>query len=198
VFFDALYRAGKDPASVFCTVDVPRHATWGVTESKKRMGHRPSRDELAEYYERFAPVVYRRALYLVHGDADARDMVHEVFRRLIDGSGEAIHSSEPLRYFYRATTNACLNHLRSQRLRTTSSEPAPSGVPASVEPRSPDARLYLGDFLATLDDRMAQVAVMYFGDGMTHEEIAEVLGLSRKTIGRELDALRHRVEDTHE
>jgi RNA polymerase sigma-70 factor (ECF subfamily) len=46
--------------------------------------------------------------------------------------------------------------------------------------------------MGELSERSREVAVLHFLDELTQEEIGEVLGLSRKTIQRELEHIRAR------
>jgi len=59
--------------------------------------------------------------------------------------------------------------------------------------RTVEARQMLGRLSKQLDERELAVVAMTALDGLTQEEIADILGLSRKTINRELDAIRGKV-----
>ena len=48
----------------------------------------------------------------------------------------------------------------------------------------------LGQILRSLDAEQAEVAVYYFIDGMTHAEIARIVGCSERTVGNRLERLR--------
>jgi RNA polymerase sigma-70 factor (ECF subfamily) len=58
--------------------------------------------------------------------------------------------------------------------------------PPTEVPRSEPVTL-LRQTLALLQPEAAQAAVYYFLDGMTHEEIAHVMGCSRRHVGDVLD-----------
>ncbi len=45
-------------------------------------------EELRDLYERYAPVIHRRALALVGRDADAWDIVQEVFEKMLQSGAE--------------------------------------------------------------------------------------------------------------
>ena len=47
-------------------------------------------------------------------------------------------------------------------------------------------------FLSSFDDRVKQVAVLYYLDEMTQEEIATATGWSRQTVFKKLSLLRQR------
>jgi RNA polymerase sigma-70 factor (ECF subfamily) len=48
--------------------------------------------------------------------------------------------------------------------------------------------------MAELDERELAVATLLYLDGLTQDETADVLGLSRKTIGREVEVLREKLQ----
>ncbi len=56
-----------------------------------------------------------------------------------------------------------------------------------------EVRQLLQVWLTHLDEREQQIAALLYVDGLTQEEAADVLGLSRKTIGREVEQLRQKV-----
>lgn len=53
-------------------------------------------------------------------------------------------------------------------------------------PVSLDARLSLSTVLARVPAELREIAVYYYLDQMSHEEIARLTGLSRRTIGNRL------------
>ncbi|MDP2270940.1 MAG: sigma-70 family RNA polymerase sigma factor [Archangium sp.] len=151
-----------------------------------------TRDEVQRLYAQFAPVVFRRARVLLARDADAWDVVQEVFERMLTHGAAFRGESRPMTWVYRVTTNVALNQIRSRKLR----EPLLTVVP--IEPSTSvddvEARQLLTRWLAHLDDREIEVASLLFIDGLTQQEVADVLGLSRKTIVREVEELRQKLE----
>ena len=147
--------------------------------------------EIAELYQACAPGVYRRARALLGRESDAWDVVQEVFTMLVERPGEFHREARPMTYLWRVTTNACLNQLRARGVRET--KQAELANP-SAEPLVPEARELLHKLLHQLDHELSQVVALHFIDGLTQEEIGEVVGLSRKTVGRRLAAVRERAE----
>ena len=90
-------------------------------------------------------------------------------------------------WVWRITTNICLNQLRSKKVREAVIEPELEAT--DIAGRS-EARQLLKKWMAGLDERELAVATLLYIDGLKQEEAADVLGLSRKTIGREVEALR--------
>jgi RNA polymerase sigma-70 factor, ECF subfamily len=146
-----------------------------------------TRDEMKGLYARYAPVVFRRARRLLGRDADAWDAVQEVFQKMLTAHESFRREAQPLTWLYRITTNLCLNMLRARMLR----EPGlPLGDEGTVGQEAVETRDLLRAWLKGLEPREQEVATLLFIDGLTQDEVADVLGVSRKTIGRDVAALR--------
>ncbi len=153
-----------------------------------------SASELTAIYELYAPTVHRRARALLGRDSDAWDAVQEVFCRLL-ASGAAFRAeARPMTYIYRVTTNVSLNLLRSRALRDVATEALPPEE-AGAEPEEVEARNLLRVLARELDERALQIATLHFMDSLTQEEIVEVVGLSRKTVGKVLEQVRTRARE---
>ncbi len=148
-----------------------------------------SRQELETLYRQYAPVLFRRARRLVGRDAEAWDVVQQVFERLMTSSEAFRREASPMTWLWRITTNVALNHLRGRSLR----EPDGAALPEDhTRDDGLEARNLIAVWLKQLDEREATVATLLYVDGLTQEEVADVLGLSRKTIGREVEQLRQK------
>ncbi len=150
--------------------------------------------ELEAAYAQCAPAVYRRARTLLGRDDDAWDAVQEVFERMIKHSAEFRHEANPMTWAYRITTNVCLNVIRGRGVRERGGEATEGELDAAAESMTSmtgvEARNVLQKWVTHLNEREVNVATLLFIDGLTQDEVAQVLGLSRKTIGREVEALR--------
>ena len=143
-------------------------------------------------YRAYGPALVRKAERVLKSREDAVDVVHALFVDLIPRWNKDVD----LPYLYRAVTNRCLNALRDRGTRARLLER--EGVAAA-----PLARVRLEDevvgvgLIATLTERLdeghLEVLVARFVDDMTQEEIAEHLGVSRKTVGKRLDRIRDEV-----
>jgi RNA polymerase sigma-70 factor (ECF subfamily) len=149
------------------------------------------REEVRALYAQYAPVIFRRARALLRRDADAWDAVQEVFLKMLTAGSTFRGEARPMTWVYRVTTNTCLNLLRTRRLR----EPLLTVVPdePSSGPDAVEARQHLQVWLAQLDERELAIAALLYVDGLSQQEVADVLELSRKTIGREVELLRHKL-----
>ncbi|HUS65301.1 MAG TPA: sigma-70 family RNA polymerase sigma factor [Kofleriaceae bacterium] len=138
--------------------------------------------DLGRLYREHGHVVRRRAHRILGSEAEAAEVLQEVFLSLVDRPDQFRGDSSITTFLYAMTTNACLTRLRNSRRRAAlvERELAPRGEPVSV---GPDATVDAQRFLAALPERLARVAVYYYLDEMTHEEIAELLGVSRRQVG---------------
>jgi RNA polymerase sigma-70 factor (ECF subfamily) len=124
------------------------------------------------------------------GRADvAEEIVQGAFLKLWDAGMTFRDDRAAFAWVYRTCHNAGLDHLRSHATRFESGAAAAElegGV--DVAGGSPlaelEARQWLARQLLKLDEREAQILGYRALDGLTQQEIAEVMGLSRKTIVR--------------
>lgn len=146
--------------------------------------------ELEALYAQLAPAVFRRARRLLGRDADAWDAVQEVFVQLLRAGPKFRGEARPMTWVWRITTNVCLNQLRARKVREAHLEVVDEGTNTMA---ATDARQLLKKWMGELDERELAVATLLYLDGLTQEETADVLGLSRKTIGREVEVLREKL-----
>ena len=134
----------------------------------------------------------RKAERVLRSREDAVDVVHALFVDLIPRWSKDVD----LPYLYRAITNRCLNILRDRGTRARLLEREQQAAAPIARVRLEDEVVGVG-LIAALADRLdeghLEVLVARFVDDMTQEEIADHLGLSRKTIGKRLDRIRDEV-----
>lgn len=153
------------------------------------------RSRAAELYATYGPVVYRRCVKLLRDREAARDATQDVFVKLVRDIRRLTGPEDPLPWIYRVSTNHCLTLIRSRRRRG----PEAAGDAESLEVAAPNAA-YPSSALARavltrFDAGTQAVAVGVLVDGMEHTELAEVLGVSRKTVQRRLDRFLARARD---
>ena len=145
--------------------------------------------ELDALYRRHAAMVFRRAQRLLRNDAEAQELVQDLFLSLLDRPTQLREKGSVTGWFYTATTHACLNRLRDQRNRARLLAQR-GDEPAAVHGLSPDARALLHDALARLPTDLAEVAVYAFFDELSQEEIAPLIGCSRRQVGILIERVR--------
>lgn len=143
----------------------------------------PLEEDLDTLFRRYGPLVYRRALQILGRPAAAEEAVQEVFIRAMKARDRFDPRAKPSTWLYRITTNYCLNQIRdARRRRELLDEREAEVIPASIA-RDPARLALMRQLLADADPRQAEAALAVFVDGMSHAEAAEVLGVSRRTVG---------------
>jgi len=140
---------------------------------------------LSELYEKHAPAVFARCRYLLRDDEGAKDALQEVFVRVLRALPEFRAASSPLTWILRISTHHCLNLLRAEKAswREELNRIASARV---VERNGPDRRELVRSLLAASPPDAQEVAVLYYVDELTQQEIADVTHLSRPTVRKRL------------
>ncbi len=151
----------------------------------------PLRSTLEAAYRTHGPVVLRRARSILGNDADAREVVQELFASLLARPEQFSGAGSLMAFLYRATTNLCLNRLRNARNRLRLLEER--GPPERSRAPQAENRAVLRQCLARLPEEQAQALTYYYLDEMSHNEIAALLGCSRRHVGNLLKRARSRL-----
>ncbi len=137
-------------------------------------------------YDRYAPRVYAVVRRIAADDDLAQDYAQEAWIRAIRAlptfRGDARFST----WLHRIAVNAALQSLRKAETRTKREAPAPEHVP--VVPAHGDWLLQkrLERALDALPEGMRLVLILHDVESYTHEEIAEVLGVTSGTSKSQL------------
>ena len=136
-------------------------------------------EDIHSLYDRYAPMVYRRVLRF-YPAAEAPEIVQEVFVRVIERWGSFQGTSSAATWLYRLTTNHCINRLRDQRRRRELwREEGVALWGNSAQDAGHEAHVMLRELFERVEPELLEVGVMYYVDGMSHAEIARVVGCSR-------------------
>ena len=145
-----------------------------------------------ESYRRYGPALLRKAERMLQSRDEAQDLVQGLFLDLLARGA----LPQDLPYLYRALTNRCLNHLRDRknqgRLLALHEGELRGEARTRIEERVVD-RQVLAQLARQLDQQTWEVLVYYAVDDMTQDEIAELMGISRKTVVRKLQRVRDKV-----
>ena len=142
---------------------------------------------LEQLYREQGPAVLRRARQILQDEEEARDALQEIFLSLADRQPFEQRGGTTA-WFYVRTTHFCLNRLRDNhnraRLRRERGERTPISTPARGETVA-----LARDVLARLPSDVAEVAIYYYCDEMTQDEIAVLMACSRRHVGHLLERL---------
>ena len=132
-----------------------------------------------EHYQ----VMLKLAVMLLHDKEEARDIVHDVFTRLLDGDIR-FDKDKAEAFLLSCVRNSCLNVMRSrntreQAMRLYLPDESTEGLEERVQA--------LQDGLKDLKPPIClDIVLMHYRDGMTFKEIAAHYGVSETTIYKHL------------
>jgi RNA polymerase sigma factor (sigma-70 family) len=148
--------------------------------------------DIGQVFERSGAMVLRRARSLLRNPDAARDVVQEVFLTL----HREVRHVEPAKidaWLYRVTTHTCFHLMRDARNRQRLLDER-GEVLLSDGPVRPDGWSAVRQTLNRLPDEVAAAAVYFHMDGMTYDEIAQVMQCSRRHVGHLLESLKAHVD----
>ena len=150
----------------------------------------------SKLYEAYAPMVYRRCMFLLKDDAEAKDMVQNVFVRLFERS-ESLDLSQPSSLLWNTATRLCLNRIRDKKRRGLDCDS--SELLLSIACAEEDGGHEAGGILAKIFSKEQEstrtIATLHYVDGMTLEETAETVGLSVSGVRKRLRTLQKRIKN---
>lgn len=146
-------------------------------------------EAVSDLYVQYGFAVHRRCLRLLGSRAAADDALQAVFMRVMR-YGHTMRGDAPLPWLYRIADRHCLDVLRK-----TKREAGPQESQRHLERRAdiegadgaaPDRMSDVRRVLEHCAAKVQQIAVLYYVDEMTQEEVAATVGYSRKTVRQKL------------
>ena len=137
-------------------------------------------------YRRYAPSAFRRARCILRSDADAHEVVQDLYLSLLEQPERYARAEDLTGFVYKAVTHACWNRLRNQRTRSRLLHEHERDAPQRLAPAhapEPEQLTALWAELSRMPETLAAVAIYYYLDGMTHDEIAVLLECSPRHVG---------------
>lgn len=147
---------------------------------------RGNRAALATVYDTYSPAIYRYLYRRTNNQRLAEDLTGVVFLKVL----EAIRKQQAwtdtfVGWLYRIAHNAVVDHYRSAG-RRQEEELAESLESQGIAPDGAAERavraLQIQNALNTLTDDQAQVIVLRFGEGLSHQEVAVILNKSEGAV----------------
>ena len=161
-----------------------------MTVSLPRQPTEPVRPDFDQLYRRYRGVVARRVGRFVDAER-AEELVQEVFERAVRHQDGFRGRSSTVTWLYQIATRVSLNHLRDTQRRTELLEhwgTPPWGRPSMGADQ--ETLIFARHVWATLDPELLEIGAYHFIDGLTQDEIAALIGVSRRTVGHRLQSLR--------
>lgn len=151
------------------------------------------RETVAEFYRSHGAVVLRRARQITRSESEAEEILQEIFCRLLEQPEMLQAARNPLAWLYGATTHLCLNRIRNRKNRERLLKE--KVVPKTSEGPAAETATLVQQALHALPEELSVTFVYYYLDQMTHAEIADVLGCSRRHVGNLLKRAHTKLEE---
>lgn len=146
-------------------------------------------------------MVLRRCRALLRDDEEALEASQEIFVKLLEKFDRLDLQSSPSSLLYRMATNHCLNRLRARRLRT-SDQTRQDVLLTQIALITPsddvlvEKRSSLRHLFRRQPESTRYIAVLYWVEEMTLEEVAEEVDMSVSGVRKRLRQLRSQLAPT--
>lgn len=168
------------------------------------------KNDLSSYeiiFKKYYKELYRFAFTYVRDGTMAEEMAQEVFLYIWEKRAQIEIQTTLKTYLYSAVKNKCLNYIKLELPRQQSMADV-SEVMLSVSGKRQDEgenellKRYIQKAVDSLPKKCRRIFILSRNAGMTYEEIAEELDLSKKTVenqmGIALKKLRESLEEVYE
>ncbi|MEJ2883612.1 RNA polymerase sigma factor [Pedobacter sp. GR22-6] len=148
-------------------------------------------DALAEIYQRYWAVLYIQARKMLQDEELARDIVQEVFIGLWSSLSVLNISSSLAAYLYASVRNKVLNSIRDNQVRSDYiglfalylDDHRNTTIELLEEKELLQA---IEEIIQNLPSKMREVFELSRKDHLSHKQIAEQLGISEKTVKKQI------------
>ncbi|RPJ06356.1 MAG: sigma-70 family RNA polymerase sigma factor [Spirochaetaceae bacterium] len=150
-------------------------------------------------YRKYGPMVIRRCRHLLGCEEQAIDAAQDTFVKVLRYENK-LDCRAPSSLLFRIATNVCLNMIRARAKR-----PVPTDIELMENlavSRSHEDKILASQVLDNIfrgeQPRTREIAVYYYVDNMTLEEVAAAVGLSVSGVRKRLRGLGNRVQERKE
>jgi RNA polymerase sigma-70 factor (ECF subfamily) len=151
--------------------------------------------------------VFRLAVHLLRNPAEAEDVAQEAFVRAYGALDRFDGRSEPFTWLYRITVNLSLNAIRSRKTARTGGNTDDPRLESALVDRRPgfadparqatDRQLAMAlcDGVDSLSETLRTTLVLVTVDGLSHAEVAVVLGCPEGTVAWRIHEARRKLKE---
>lgn len=139
------------------------------------------------FLQYYRPLVFF-ATRILPSEADAEDIVSQTLGKIWDNRASLHAVSQSNAYLYTTVRNACIDFLRRQKKFRKEEVPdtfwtaTPDDTDLSLEATKAEVLRIIHKEINALPDRCKQVFVLSYIDGLSVQEVADVLGISPSNV----------------
>ena len=144
--------------------------------------------KLQKLFKQHYRQMYRLATILLHDDAESKDVVHDIFAKLLDDHRD-LREDTAQSYLLTSVRNRCMNVIRSRQIQERVEHLYLLDLDTTITPteRLEEELRALRIGIDLLKPPVCRdVIVQHFRDGITFKEIASRLGVSETTVYKHL------------
>jgi RNA polymerase sigma-70 factor (ECF subfamily) len=179
------------------TLSNPTDLSTETLAPSRKNNRKAADDFLLNLYTEYYGLVHRICFRYTKNRDEAEDLAQEVFLKVHANFRSFEGNAQPSTWLYRVTVNHCLDHLRWRKrqgeLMGAFADEMSDRQPQEAAADHP-AKLLFRKLLEDLDEGNKQVVMLRFEVGLTHEEIAEICGVSRVAITKRLAKFHTKVQ----
>ena len=158
-------------------------------------------DAFDSLFRALYPKLVRFSLRYTRNKAVAADLAQDAFVIVWNKRREMKQVDSPKAYLYRIVRNNSLNYIRDHSSRTTGLEAIEeprTEISDEIEQDQDDLRLQmLKQWIGELPDRRREAFELSRFEGLDHDEIAEVMGISSNTVNNHIVAALNYLKECH-
>ena len=144
--------------------------------------------KLEKLFKQHYRQMYRLATILLHDDAESKDVVHDIFARLLDDQRD-LREETAESYLHTSVRNRCLNVIRSRQIQERVERLYLLDLDMTIIPteRLDEELKTLHKGIDLLEPPVCRdIILQHFRDGVTFKEIARRMGVSETTVYKHL------------
>ena len=153
---------------------------------------------IEQLFKQHYRAMYRLASVLLHDDEESKDIVHDIFARLLTGEFQ-LQEATVGAFLLSCVRNQCLNVIRDRKIHERARqllmlESEMSSKPA--EDIEAEVTALYQAVAGLFPPECREVILLHYRDKLTYREIAERLGLSEITVYRHLNSALDQLRET--
>jgi RNA polymerase sigma-70 factor (family 1) len=153
--------------------------------------YRGDRFAFTEIYNRYFELLYLHALKKLKDEQEAEDLIHDLFIALWERPPEVNFNVNLPAYLYRAVKNKVINALAHRHIKTNYLESLQEYIDAGLY--TTDEAVIVRELAEQIEKevnrmpkKMREVFQLSRNSNLSHKEIAEQLGISDKTVKKQV------------
>ncbi len=159
------------------------------------------KNAFAQLVQKYGPSVYGLAYHLVRNFADAQDLTQRAFITAYERLFQLKDPSRFAGWLRKITMNICRMHLRKKKNRIVSVEEIDEGRLVSPRPSvkedliAKEKKDLVTKAMASLSEQSHLTITLHYLDGMSYQEIASFLGVTRSAVDSRLQRARKKLRE---